>query len=132
MFNFTHCLQHVCNLLFIVLLYWSCAVLFSFSLYLSAISVFAAVQLFTHSLHFLHSIKYSCPEILIMNKRTKKCCPPLSQFSPVTFDCVTVQYHLLELYCHTISLLFNPDVLSVRPDKPVTNTGIHFQYKLRI
>ena len=95
-FNFTHCLQHVCNLLFIVLLYWSCAILVSFSLYLSVISLIPAVQLFTHSLHSLPTIIYSSPKILIMNKRNKRCCPHLSQFSPVPFDCLTVQYHMLE------------------------------------
>ena len=95
-FKFTHCLQHVCNLLFIVLLYWSCAILVSFSLYLSVISLISAVQLFTPSLHYFPTIIYSSPEILIMNKGKKKCCPPLSQFSPVPFDCLTVQYHVLE------------------------------------
>jgi hypothetical protein len=95
-FKCRHCLQHVCNLLFIVLLYWSCAILDIFSLYLSVISLIPAVHLFTHSLHSLPTIIYSSPEILIMNKRKKKCCPHLSQFSPVPFHCLTVQYHVLE------------------------------------
>jgi hypothetical protein len=51
-FKFTHYLQHVCNLLFRGLLYWSCVVLVSFSVYLSAISPIPAPAQSSHILSF--------------------------------------------------------------------------------
>ena len=83
-------------LLFRGLLYWSRTILVTFSLYLSVISLIPSVQLFTHSLHSLPTITCSPPEFLIMNKPTKICCRVLSQFSPIPFHCLTVQYHVPE------------------------------------
>ena len=73
------------NLLFIVLLYWSCAILVSFYLYLSVISLIAVVQLFTHSLHSLPIIIYSPPEVFVMINELKKMLPTLEpvQSSPI-------------------------------------------------
>jgi len=79
---FTHCLQHICNLLFNVLLYWSYAIMVSFSVYLSGISLIPAVQLFSHT-HY--TITCSSPKVLIMNKRITKMlpCPEPVQSSPI-------------------------------------------------
>jgi len=71
-----------------------------------------------------------------MNKRTKKMLPSFEpvQSNPISLSDSTVARagtSQTDAACPH-RLLFNADVLSVRPDKPVTNTGVHFQYKLRV
>ena len=135
-FKFTHCLQHVCNLLFRVLLHWSRDILVTFSLYLSVIPLTPAVQLFTHSLHSLPTITCSPTEVLIMNKPPKVMLSSLQpvQSTPIWLSDSTVPRAGTSQTDASSpnSLLLNPDASSVHPDKPVTNTGVHFQYKLRI
>ena len=121
MFNFTHSLQHFCNLLFIVLLHCSRAILVSFSLYLSVISLIPAAQLFTHSLQSLPKITCSPPEVLITNKRTNKSCPPFEpvQSSPIWLSDSTLPRagtSQTSASC-SHSLLFYPDFLSAQPYK---------------
>jgi len=96
-FNFTHCLQHFCNITFRVLFCWSCDIFVSLSMHLSVTSLITAVQLSTHSLQSLPTIIYSASEVVIMNKRTKRWIHSLSRFLPVSFYRLTVQYYVLEL-----------------------------------
>ena len=130
-FNFTHCLQHVCNLLFRALLYWSRAILVTFSLYLSVISHIPAVQLFTHSLHSLPTITFFPPEFLIKNKSTKVALPSLEpvQSSPIWLSDSTVPRvgtSQTNASCPH-SLLFNPNFLSAQPHNTSLTVGSIFK-----
>jgi len=97
-----------------------------------------AVQLHTHThtLHSLPTITRCLPEVLVMNKQTTKMlpCPEPVQSSPILPSDSTVPRSgtsQSNASCPR-SLLLNPDVLSDQPNKPVMNTGVHFQYKLHI
>jgi len=91
-------LQLVCSILFSVPLYWSCVKLDSFcvSIFLVFLSLLLYSYSHSHYTLFLPTITCSPPEVLIMNKRTTKCFPVLSHISPVPFDYLKAQCHLLE------------------------------------
>jgi len=91
-------LQLVCSILFSVPLYWSCVKLVSFCVCIFPVFLSFLLYSYSHSHYtlFLPTITCSPSEVLIMNKRTTKCFPVLSHFSPVPFDCLKVQCHLLE------------------------------------
>jgi hypothetical protein len=62
--------------------------------------VFLSLLLYSYSHYhytlFLPTITCSPSEVSIINKRTTKCCPLLSHISPVPFDYLKAQCHLLE------------------------------------
>jgi len=82
---FTHCLQHVCNLLVKVLLYWTCAILVTFSVYLSLFLTFPLYNC-SHT-HYSPSLQSHIlrQKFSLWINELHNCCPVQSQLSPIPF-----------------------------------------------